>query len=180
MISLRTLRYFFVSGKDDNKWCKLEELKNLNYFQGTLEIRGLGNVANVTEAENAQLKKKKYPRDLNLYFDGENDALVLNVLEPPRDLVNLSINEYQGTRMSPNWAIPLINLKRLTLTCFTQLDCLPPLGKLSSLKSLKITFFMSLKRVGIEFLGIEKEIKKCDKIKIFPNLKKKRRNVALL
>ena len=55
----------------------------MNYLQGTLEIRGLGNVANVTEVENAQLKKKKHPRDLNLYFDGENDALVLNVLEPP-------------------------------------------------------------------------------------------------
>ena len=39
---------------------------------------------------------------------------------------------------------------------------------------------MSLKKVGIEFLEIENEIKKCDKIKIFPNLKKKRRNVALL
>ena len=72
-----------MSGKDDNKGCKLEELKNLNYLQGTLEIRGLGNVANVTEVENAQLKKKKHPRDLNLYFDGENDALVLNVLESP-------------------------------------------------------------------------------------------------
>ena len=32
LISLRTLRYFFVSGKDDNKGCKLEELKNLNYL----------------------------------------------------------------------------------------------------------------------------------------------------
>ena len=131
----------------------------------------MGNVENVAEAENAQLKKKKYLRDLNLYFGGENDALVLNALEPPQDLVNLSINDYQGTRMSPNWMIPLINLKRLTLTCFTRLDCLPPLGKLSSLKSLKITCFMSLKKVGIEFLGIENEIKKCDKIKIFPNLK---------
>ena len=119
LISLRTLRNFFASGKDDNKGCKLEELKNLNYLQGTLEIRGLGNVANVTEAENAQLKKKKHLRDLNLYFDGENDALVLNALEPPRDLVNLSINDYQGPRMSLNWAIPLINLKKLTLTCFT-------------------------------------------------------------
>ena len=171
LTSLKTLRYFFVSGKDDNKGCKLEELKNLNHLQGTLEIRGLGNVANVTEAKNAQLKKKKHLRDLNLYFGGENDALVLNASEPPPDLINLSINDYQGTRMSPNWTMPLINLKRLTLTCFTQLDCLPPLGKLPSLKSLKITFFMSLKKVGIEFLGIENEIKKCDKIKIFPNLK---------
>ncbi|KAL4621619.1 hypothetical protein ACB092_06G242200 [Castanea dentata] len=177
LTSLRTLRYFFVSGKDDTKGCKLEELKNLNYLQGTLEIRGLGNVTNVTEAENAQLKKKKYLHDLNLYFGGENDrriendALVLNALEPPRDLVNLSIYDYQGTTMSPNWMMPLTNLKRLTLACFTQLDCLPPLGKLPSLKSLKITFFMSLKKVGNEFLGIEHELKKCDKIKIFPNLK---------
>ena len=30
---------------------------------------------------------------------------------------------------------------------------------------------MSLKKVGIEFLEIENKIKKCDKIKIFPNLK---------
>ena len=44
-----------------------------------------------------------------------------------------------------------------------------PLGKLPLFKSLTIKFFYSLKKVGVEFLGIESKNKKDDIL--FPNLK---------
>ena len=92
--SLRTLEQFIVSGKDDIGGCKLEELKILNHLQGALAIKGLGNVVDMVEAENARLKEKTQISRLRLEFDGKseenrrkkNDVLILNVLEPHPNL----------------------------------------------------------------------------------------------
>ena len=46
---------------------------------------------------------------------------------------------------------------------------MPPLGKLPLLKSLTIKFSYGLKKVGVEFLGIESKNKKDDIL--FPNFK---------
>ena len=46
---------------------------------------------------------------------------------------------------------------------------MPPLGKLPLLKSLTIKFFYGLKKMGVEFLGIESKNKKDDIL--FPNFK---------
>ena len=91
LISLKTISHILVSGKDDTKGCKLRELKKLNHLQGTLQIKGLGNMVDACEAKNAQLKKKIGLRTLSLRFiewdcqdtRRENDVLVLNSLEPP-------------------------------------------------------------------------------------------------
>jgi hypothetical protein len=178
LTSLRTLSCpFSISGKDDSKGCNLGELKNLNHLQGTLQIRGLGNVVDVYEVENAQLKKKIHLRNLDLWFDGEyeermeNDALVLNAIEPPPNLEYLHIEKYRGTTMSLNWMMSLTKLKTLHLEYLEKLENLPPLGKLPFLESLAISAWSSLKKVGVEFLGIDSENKRDDKIKIFPNLK---------
>uniref|UniRef100_A0A2N9HRL8 NB-ARC domain-containing protein n=1 Tax=Fagus sylvatica TaxID=28930 RepID=A0A2N9HRL8_FAGSY len=48
--------------------CKLGELKDLNQLEGSLDIRGLGNVVDSCEAENAQLKKKIHLHTLKLRF----------------------------------------------------------------------------------------------------------------
>ena len=72
--------------------------------------------------------------------------------------------------MSPIWLASLTNLKELYLNHATELISLPPLGMISCLESLTIKFAERLKKVGVEFLGIESENKKED-IKIFPNLK---------
>ena len=72
--------------------------------------------------------------------------------------------------MSPIWLASLTNLKELYLDHATKLMSLPPLGMISCLESLTIKFAERLKKVGVEFLGIESENKKED-IKIFPNLK---------
>ena len=132
LTSLRTLKYFSLSSKDDSERCKLGELRNLNHIQGTLRINGLGSEVDAYEAENAQLKNKIGLHTLLLWFDkwdGEEiireiDTLVLNVLEPPPNLEDLSIERYQGPTMFPNWMMSLSNLKRLYIY-YLSLDYLP-------------------------------------------------------
>ena len=68
LISLRTLSDFNIGGKDDNEGCKLGELRNLNQLRGSFKMHGLGNVIDVGEVQNAQLKKKIRLRDLELDF----------------------------------------------------------------------------------------------------------------
>ena len=134
LISLRILRHFIISGKDDKEGCKLGELKNLNQLQGTLRIKWLGNVVDVCEAKHAQLKKKTHLRGLYLGFEGEdendrrinNNVLVLNDLEPHPDLEYLEIYDYQGTTLYPNWMMSLTKLKTLHLFACPKLKGLPP------------------------------------------------------
>uniref|UniRef100_A0A7N2R0S5 Uncharacterized protein n=1 Tax=Quercus lobata TaxID=97700 RepID=A0A7N2R0S5_QUELO len=141
LTSLRTLKYFHINGEDDR--CKLGELRNLNHLKGTLQINGLENVVDQCEATNAQLKKKINLRTLKLLFhpnkwDFEEitrgmDALVLNALEPPPNLEDLSIRYYKGPTMSP-WMVSLTNLKNLNFE-YLFIEHFPPLGKLPSGKN---------------------------------------------
>ncbi|XP_050285819.1 putative disease resistance protein RGA3 [Quercus robur] len=187
--SLRTLEKFKIGGINNIGECKLGELKNLVHLKGSLEIKGLENVTDVQEAENAQLKNKIHLRKLRLVFGwqlgetenrrGENDELVLNALEPHPDLESLSIHYYRGTGY-PNWVMSLTILKKLELESWDHLEQLPPLGKLRFLESLRITG-AEVKKVGVEFLGIESNRKKDEEMGstststssliLFPNLK---------
>ncbi|KAL4636649.1 hypothetical protein ACB092_03G024100 [Castanea dentata] len=179
LTSLRTLCSFTVDGKDDSERCKLGELINLNHLK-TLTIFGLGSEVDECEAMNAQLKKKINLHTLKLIFkqwDGEEiirekDALVLNALEPPPNLEYLQIVSYKAPIMFPNWMMSLTNLKELGILD-SSFECLPPLGKLPFLKSLKLWFIRRLKKLGVEFMGIEESEKKEKGdiiIPLFPNL----------
>jgi hypothetical protein len=204
--SLRTLKKYRIGGTNDSEGCKLGELKNLNHLKGYLSIEGLGNVIDVQEAKNAELKKKIHLRHLELDFDleieenrrvendefvvnalkphpeleieenrrVENDELVVNALEPHPELEMLYIYWYKGT-MYPNWITYLTKLKRLRLWDCHKLERLPPLGKLPFLESLMIWNANSLKKVGVEFVGIESNNKKdkgsTSSLVLFPKLK---------
>ncbi|XP_030952818.1 putative disease resistance protein RGA3 isoform X1 [Quercus lobata] len=183
--SLRTLEKFIIGGINNIGECKLGELKNLVHLKGSLEIGGLENVTDVQEAENAQLKNKIHLRKLRLHFGeeaenrrGENDELVLNALEPHPELESLWIYGYGGTGY-PNWVMSLTILKKLELHWWDNLEQLPPLGKLRFLESLVIEGAKSMKKVGVEFLGIESNRKKDEEMGststssliLFPNLK---------
>ncbi|XP_075660246.1 putative disease resistance protein RGA4 [Castanea sativa] len=180
LTSLRTLKFFNVNGKDDNERCKLGELRNLNHLEGTFQITGLGSEVDACEATNAQLKKKINLRTLSLSFDKwdgeeiirEKDALVLHALEPPPNLEYLSIRSYRGPTMFPNWMMSLTNLRILEISELS-LEHLPPLGKLQYVESLTIGDMKRLKKVGVEFVGIEEfEREKDDtRITLFPNLR---------
>jgi hypothetical protein len=157
-------------------------LKNLNHLKGYLSIKGLGNVIEEQEAQNAELKKKTQLRHLELWFDVEieenrrveNDELVVNALEPHPELEMLDIYDYKGT-MYPNWITYLTKLKRLRLDSCHKLERLPPLGKLPFLETLEIVRAYSLKKVGVEFVGIESNNKKdkgsTSSLVLFPKLK---------
>ncbi|XP_050273498.1 putative disease resistance protein RGA3 [Quercus robur] len=180
LTSLRTLNHFNVNGEDDSERCKLGELRNLNHLQGTLQINGLGKEVDQCEAMNAQLKKKINVRTLKLWFHLDEwdpkeitrgmDALVLNALEPPPNLEDLSILYYKGPTLSP-WMVSLTNLKKLYFEGLL-IEHLPPLGKLPALTSLTIRMINRLKKLGVEFMGIEESEKEKDDISItlFPNL----------
>ena len=122
MSSLRTLNTFVIGGIDDIDGCKLGELKNLNRLKGSLTIKGLKNVTDAQEAENAQLKDTEHLRELRLWFGEEveeiesvrNDEIVLKALEPHSNLEILNIYKCMG-RVYPNWMKSLSNLKRLKL-----------------------------------------------------------------
>lgn len=125
LISLRTLSDFNIGGKDEREGFKLGELKKLNHLRGTLQIYGLGNMIDVSNAEDTQLKMKIYLRSLELWFGKfdilrdtigrriEDDVLALNALEAPSNLESLCIFDYHGTREYPNWMMSLIKLKKV-------------------------------------------------------------------
>jgi hypothetical protein len=77
--------------------------------------------------------------------------------------------------MYPNWITYLTKLKRLHLSLCGKLERLPPLGKLPFLESLMIEHANSLKKVGVEFVGIESNNKKdtgsTSSLVLFPKLK---------
>ncbi|KAI4356800.1 hypothetical protein L6164_000789 [Bauhinia variegata] len=160
--TLRTLDNFKLAEPRYPSGCKLGDLKDLNHLRGELSITGLNYVSNVREAEVACLKHKKHLRSLTLYFDELGDdgkrtfqKHLLNALEPHQDLEHLKIFDYGGNGLFPNWILSLTKLKLLTLFKCVSLEQFPPLGKLPNLESLEIFDAMSIKKVGIEFLGLE-------------------------
>ena len=70
--------------------------------------------------------------------------------------------------MSPIWLASLTNLKELYPNHATELISLPPLGMISCLEPLTIKFAERLKKVGVEFLGIESENKQERRHKNIP------------
>ncbi|XP_075656992.1 putative disease resistance protein RGA3 [Castanea sativa] len=154
LTSLKTLSS--VINDEYCKGCKFEELKNLIHLRYLTLYFNEGPILRPTIA----------PNDRRI----ESNVLILNALELPQDLEKLDIWNYLGTTMSPRLLASLTNLKELHLLFALELMSLPPLGKIPCLESLIISFARSLKKVGVEFLGIESENKKED-IKIFPNLK---------
>ncbi|KAH9669968.1 hypothetical protein KPL70_022008 [Citrus sinensis] len=171
LTSLRTLREFVVSstgGKYGTKACMVEGLRQLNHLRGTLRMRGLGNVTDVEEAEKADLEKKKNIVGLELRFDKEEDATegineeneinhqaISEALRPPPDLEALEIMHYKGKTAFPSWIVSLNKLKKLKLSSCCKCEIMPPLGELPSFEILQIERMESVKRVGVEFLGIE-------------------------
>ncbi|KAM2913770.1 hypothetical protein COP2_044386 [Malus domestica] len=65
----------------------------------------------------------------------------------------------------------LNNLRFLALRDWNECEVLPPLGKLPSLETLDLGSMKGVKKVGVEFLGIEKETSSASScITLFPKL----------
>ncbi|XP_009614610.1 putative disease resistance protein RGA3 [Nicotiana tomentosiformis] len=169
LTQLRTLSDFVV-GKGSSK---LGYIGKLNQLQGYLSIHVIDNLnsaEDVVEAEKAELRSKKYVKELrlNFYWTSEVRMDVIEALIPPPNLRFLTINGYRGTQL-PTWiTLSLNNLRVLTLSECFNCNFLPPLGKLPFLEILWVRLMDELKQVGNELLGLPGTIEP------FPKLKKLR------
>ncbi|XVF78402.1 hypothetical protein PTKIN_Ptkin14bG0129300 [Pterospermum kingtungense] len=159
---LQTLKEFIVSSRG----LRIEVLGKLSHLQGDLTIRGLGNVADIGGAMEAQLWAKTGLRKLGLQFDSneemrrirkENEAFLVEVLQPPSNLETLDISWLSGPTLFPDWMMSLMMLRSVTLRGCANWESLPPMGKLPSLEHLVISDMDEVKKAGEAFLGTESE-----------------------
>ncbi|XP_039823564.1 putative disease resistance protein RGA3 isoform X2 [Panicum virgatum] len=106
LTSLQTLTHFNVK---EEQGYELKQLKHLNKLRGALTIWGLGIVGSKEEALEAQLACKQRLTKLVLRFRNDtcNPDVTAEVLEglcPPKDLVELEIQLYKGSRY-PSWML---------------------------------------------------------------------------
>ncbi|XVF23567.1 hypothetical protein REPUB_Repub13aG0049900 [Reevesia pubescens] len=163
MDKLKELRELtdFVIGEENGS--SIKELGKLKHLRGRLAISDLQYVVSARDAKDANLKDKKlknleliWRKDDRMNVDStrDSDREVIEQLEPHTELKHLVISSYRGTSF-PEWVgrSSFSNVVSLDLRdckfCFS----LPPLGQLSSLKSLTISGFREVVRVGDEFYG---------------------------
>ena len=157
--SLRFLTGFVVGGDSGSKISELGEISHLS----TLSISKLENVANDTDASNANLKSKENLEELVFEWTSTNHdttiegtstnhdtpiEAILDNLQPHKNLKKLTIENYGGTAF-PHWLGNAIfsNMVVLRLNNCKYCTSLPPLGQLSSLQELLITKIEGLERL---------------------------------
>ncbi|KAM5581087.1 hypothetical protein ABKV19_010353 [Rosa sericea] len=171
--SLQALDWFCVCEGDDNEALKLGDLGIMDQLQGSLVIGPLGK-DDASEIEKAQLGNKEHLSHLGVLFKVEyeeqrkGDEEIVKALQPHQNLESLSIWNCQGTTESLYWIKSLHNLRKVYLSGWRFCELLPPLGKLSSLEILEIEEMGKVKKVGVEFLGIEEQVSGI----LFPRLER--------
>ncbi|CAB4303385.1 unnamed protein product [Prunus armeniaca] len=185
LTTLRTLDVVGIHGDDDvdnNKEAlfELSDLRNMDQLHGSFCIWFCTDLKDVRQAEKAHLVNKNCLVSLQLGFSISGTAHIqeetVNALQPPPNLESLSIGGYCGTTLQPHWMTSLNKLRSLTLGIFNFVELVPPLGRLESLEVLEIQYWRSLKKVGVEFLGIDGTIETRTSSSsphiLFPSLKR--------
>ncbi|KAH9726580.1 putative disease resistance protein [Citrus sinensis] len=170
--NLRKLSNFIVGDCGS----RLKDLKNLKFLRGELCISGLHNVHDSQDAREAMLCEKQnlkalslqwgtqYQKDFNKRMMSSYSSLfmsqivisraeeveenVLDMLQPQKDLKELTISRYGGVRF-PSWGWRWFKFENCE-NCTS----LPALGLLSSLKHLVVKGLKKLKSIGAEFYGV--------------------------
>ncbi|MBA0776020.1 hypothetical protein Gotri_011082, partial [Gossypium trilobum] len=140
----------------------INELGKLKHLRGRLSISGLKTVACAMDAKDANLKDKVDLKKLKLRWgnyddidgDSRHDREVLKQLQPHTNLKHLVIRSYKDI-IFPEWVghSSFSNMVSLGLHDCKFCISLPPLGQLSSLKSLSISGLSGVLIVGDEFYG---------------------------
>ncbi|KAI0514051.1 hypothetical protein KFK09_010085 [Dendrobium nobile] len=142
---------------------RIGELENMNDLC-KLGINCLENVKDAEEACSAKLYAKRRLTNLSLQWNNtklRNINLyekVLDNLQPPKCLKNLSIQKYMGAR-SAIWMnnVNLIsNLQQIILTSCRKLETLPPFGQLPFLKYLYLSNMPKVKWLQSKYNGNDK------------------------
>ncbi|CAL2235933.1 unnamed protein product [Prunus armeniaca] len=155
LTSLQTLDVCRCGGDKDEAF-QIGDLRMLN-LEGSLAICLVGDATDKREVEKAQLWDKKLFH-LAVAFEWQTNSNssnveILNALRPHPDLESLGIWYHNGTTW-PNWMQSLHNLRFLCVCEGTQCE-LWPLGKLECLERLTIYEMKGVRKVGVEFLGLE-------------------------
>ncbi|KAF7153189.1 hypothetical protein RHSIM_Rhsim01G0056000 [Rhododendron simsii] len=160
LTSLQTLSNFIVGNGGGST---ITELGNLIYLRGTLNISGLENVIDALDAKRANLKDKQGLNMLLMEWsnvsdnarNGSVESKVLDMLEPHKNLKELSIKAYSGLTF-PTWIGNSLfsNMVCLKFQNCEQCTSLPPLGQLPSLVELYIQGMKAVGNVGLEFYGL--------------------------
>ncbi|XVF23581.1 hypothetical protein REPUB_Repub13aG0051200 [Reevesia pubescens] len=139
---LRELTDFFI-GKENGS--SINELGKLKHLRGKLAISSLQYVASARDAKDANLKDKKlknleliWRKDDHMNVDSTHEREVLEHLEPHTNLKHFVISSY----------IVSLDLRDYKFCLF-----FPPLGQLSSLKSLTILRCSKVEKAREEFYG---------------------------
>ncbi|PKU76595.1 putative disease resistance protein RGA3 [Dendrobium catenatum] len=150
---LKSLQELNMFDLRDVSGYRIGELENMNNLC-KLGINCLENVKDAEEACSAKLCSKKRLTDLTLCWSNtyyprsfDLDENVLNNLQPPKCLKNLSIRRYMSAR-SAIWMnnVSLIsNLEKIVLELCWEWETLPPFGQLPFLKSLKLSHMRKVK-----------------------------------
>nr|ACZ74709.1 CNL-B12 [Phaseolus vulgaris] len=171
--NLQVLNMFFI---DRNSELSTKQLGGLN-LHGRLSINEVQNISNPLDALEANLKNKHL---VKLELEWKSDHIpddpmkekeVLQNLQPSKHLESLSICNYNGTKF-PSWVFDnsLSNLVFLKLKDCKYCLCLPPLGLLSSLKTLKIVGLDGIVSIGAEFYGTNSSFASLERLE-FHNMK---------
>ncbi|CAL8107100.1 unnamed protein product [Prunus armeniaca] len=154
LTSLQTLDVCPCGGDNDEAF-QIGDLRMLN-LEGSLEIQLVGDATDKSEVEKAQLWDKKLFHltvDFERQTNSSSSVEILNALRPHPDLESLKILHHNGTTW-PNWIQSLKNLRFLEVRWGTQSE-LWPLGKLEYLETLTLYWIKGVRKVGVEFLGLE-------------------------
>ncbi|XP_020691537.1 putative disease resistance protein RGA3 [Dendrobium catenatum] len=147
----------------DESGYRIGELENMNDLC-KLGITYFENVKDAEEACSAKLCSKRRLKDLNLCWCNANswnihlDENVLDNLQPPNCLRNLSISHYMGARCAiwMNNVNPIYNLEKIELVRCLECETLPPFGQLPFLKSLSLYNMPKVKWLESKFNGNDK------------------------
>ncbi|GKV38985.1 hypothetical protein SLEP1_g46831 [Rubroshorea leprosula] len=153
LMCLQTLPKFFVG---TTKGRKIEELGNLRWLRGSLQIYKLEHVKDRSEAMGAKLNEKTISK-LRLRWGKESnqDEDVLEGLQPHSDLQLLEIDGYGGKNL-PSWMSKnvlncdlflLKNLVELRIMQCKKLESIPVMTGFSSLQMLFISSCIELSTI---------------------------------
>ncbi|KAL2920500.1 putative disease resistance protein RGA1, partial [Bienertia sinuspersici] len=148
LTSLEVLPYFVV-GKRASKDVEFETLRSFTNIRGNIRIRigeNYRKVEGMNENNKRYLKSLKHLTWVYVHFDGRCDDPegVLETLEPPSNVKELTIYNYKGTRIPKwgnivdNWAFSLSRLVEITLSSCKNLEEMPVVSKLPLLKRLSL------------------------------------------